>query len=329
VRSRTGELGAIARRGGDKGLDEGFCVRDVHVRFVNRRWRPAVVAQQIVVLSGSEVAGAPNVAAGERADGRLVERAVLPGEHAPVVDQVLDHRLGIRPVHLHGRDEAPELRDEREPAVAGCHRGGADERERSDAVRAVERELLCDAAPGRDADEVRGRDPVSVEHARSVGGEVRARVAGAAGRIGDRSAGVAVVVADHEPPALGEHPAEALLPPEHRAAEAHDQEDRRIRPVAEGLGAELDAVRLDHALHHAHPSRYSSWRRHHHSPAPRSTASSSRPFAARSRTRVAERESRCMRDPLRDPSRLPLEDVREREPQIRDGLRLVPAGAPS
>src|SRR5207248_1313989 len=32
-------------------------------------------------------------------------------------------------------------------------------------------------------------------------------------RVGDRSAGVAVVVADHEPVAGREHPAEALLPP--------------------------------------------------------------------------------------------------------------------
>jgi hypothetical protein len=57
-----------------------------------------------------------------------------------------------------------------------------------------------------------------------------------------------VVVADYEPPAVGEHLAEALLPPEHRPANAHDEEGRRVGRVAEGLRAELDAVRFDQSL---------------------------------------------------------------------------------
>jgi hypothetical protein len=56
-----------------------------------------------------------------------------------------------------------------------------------------------------------------------------------------------MVVADHEPAAVGEHPAEALLPPEHRPA-PHHQQDRRVGRVAEGLRAQLDAVRFDHPL---------------------------------------------------------------------------------
>jgi hypothetical protein len=57
-----------------------------------------------------------------------------------------------------------------------------------------------------------------------------------------------MVVADHEPPTVGEHPAETLLPQEHRPASAHYEEDWRVGLVAEGPRAELDAVRFDHAL---------------------------------------------------------------------------------
>ena len=57
-----------------------------------------------------------------------------------------------------------------------------------------------------------------------------------------------MVIADHEPAPAGEHPAEALLPPEHRGTDAHDQQDRRVGQLAEGLSAELDTVGLDHSL---------------------------------------------------------------------------------
>jgi hypothetical protein len=70
----------------------------------------------------------------------------------------------------------------------------------------------------------------------------------------DRSARVPVVVADHEVPSLGQQPAEALLPPEHRSADAHDQKDGRVGRTAERLRTELDAVRLDHPLGHFHAS---------------------------------------------------------------------------
>ena len=104
---------------------------------------------------------ARDVPAGERAEARLVECALSAGEHAQVVDQVLDHRLGIRPVHLHGRDEAPELsRRRREGAIAGDRDRGADERERADALGEVEREQLREPAPGRDTDDVRRGDAV-------------------------------------------------------------------------------------------------------------------------------------------------------------------------
>src|SRR5687767_6360555 len=101
---------------------------------------------------------------------------------------------------------------------------------------------------------MRGREAVRVEHTRSVGDQVAAGVPGPARLIADRSTGVAMVVADHESPAVGEHRAEILLPPEHRAADAHDEEDRRVGRDAERLRTELDAVRLDHALCQLRPS---------------------------------------------------------------------------
>ena len=57
------------------------------------------------------------------------------------------------------------------------------------------------------------------------------------------AAGVAVVVADHEEARVGQQPAELRVPPGHRAAEPHHQQQRVAGGVAEGLVAELDAAR--------------------------------------------------------------------------------------
>src|SRR5919204_3358028 len=89
---------------------------------------------------------------------------------------------------------------------------------------------------------------VGVEDANGVGNQVRARVLGMFRLVSDGPAGVAVVVADHEPAAIGEHPAETLRPPEHRPPDAHDEQDRWIGEVAKGLRAELDTAHVDHAL---------------------------------------------------------------------------------
>ena len=97
---------------------------------------------------------------------------------------------------------------------------------------------------------MRTRDPEGVEDAGRVGDQVGAGVFRAPRLIRDRSASVPVVVADHEAPSFGQQPAEALLPPEHRCADAHDQEDGRIGGAAERLRTELDAVCFDHALGH-------------------------------------------------------------------------------
>jgi hypothetical protein len=57
-----------------------------------------------------------------------------------------------------------------------------------------------------------------------------------------------VVVADHEPGAGHEPLAELLVPVQHRAGRAGDEQDRRIVTVTEALNAKVDAVRSDDLL---------------------------------------------------------------------------------
>jgi hypothetical protein len=63
--------------------------------------------------------------------------------------------------------------------------------------------------------------------------------------------GVAVVVADDEEAPLGKLVADPLVPPDHRPAEPHDQQQRFATGVAEGLVTDPDAVHVRHALSHA------------------------------------------------------------------------------
>ena len=51
--------------------------------------------QDVVVLDSREVAGALDVAAHEASHRRLGERTLPSREHAGVVDEVLDDRLGV------------------------------------------------------------------------------------------------------------------------------------------------------------------------------------------------------------------------------------------
>jgi hypothetical protein len=74
---------------------------------------------------------------------------------------------------------------------------------------------------------------VFVQQGERVGAQIPSRVTRMPGLVGRRSAGVALVVADHEAPASGEQPAEAVRPPEHRTAEAHHEQHRWILGVAE------------------------------------------------------------------------------------------------
>jgi hypothetical protein len=107
---------------------------------------------------------------------------------------------------------------------------------------------LREPATCRNADEVRGGDAVVVQHRNRVREQIAPGIAGMSGLVGRRSAGVALVVADDEPAVPGEQPAELLRPPQHRAAKACHQEDRRIGRVAERLRAEPDFVHADQPL---------------------------------------------------------------------------------
>jgi hypothetical protein len=78
--------------------------------------------------------------------------------------------------------------------------------------------------------------------------QIAARILGGARLVADRAAGVAIVVAGHEPGAGRELRAELLLPREHRAAGSRDEQDRRVRRVTEGLEAQINAVCADDPL---------------------------------------------------------------------------------
>lgn len=213
------------------------------------------VRKRVVVLHGGEVVCPLDVATDKVADGGLVEQAPAACEHTRVVDQVIDHRGGLRPIGMCGRHEPHELLGRRRQfAVAGRSGGGADQDERADSIGMVERDQLGNRPSGRDTYHVRGRDLVGVEYADRVADQIRAGVSGVAQLVGEGSTGVAVVVTDHEPSALGEHPAEVLLPPEHRSPGAHDEQDRWVRPIAKRLGAQGHTIGVNHALGHRHVS---------------------------------------------------------------------------
>src|ERR671915_227710 len=114
----------------------------------------------------------------------------------------------------------------------------------------IERHELGDGTAHRDANEVRPGKADGAEQAYGIVDEIPARVVGGPGLIGDRSAGVAVVVADDEAGAGGEALTELILPPVHRGARSPDQENRGVAAIAERLDAELDAVGLDDPLAH-------------------------------------------------------------------------------
>jgi hypothetical protein len=216
--------------------------------------RPVVLGEDVVVPQGRVVAGALEVPAHQGAHARVVERPLVAGEHPRVCDLVVDHRVGVRPVNPRGREEPPKRFDRRRQLAVACHRERrADQREGTDPVGVVEREQLRDRRPGRHPHDMCGRDAQRVQHTGSIRNEVAARVTGSARLVRDRPTGVTVVVADHEPPARGEPPAELLVPPEHRGSRSHDQQHRRRARLAERLRAQPDAVRLDHPLCHDAP----------------------------------------------------------------------------
>ena len=114
---------------------------------------------------------------------------------------------------------------------------------------------LGDHPAHRDPHDVGGGELERVEQARGVGGHVAEGVLagteaaghelpdlrGAAGEVG-RVPGIAVVEAHHVEAPLHELGAEVRVPSHHLHAQPHDQEERRVGRVAEGLVAERDSA---------------------------------------------------------------------------------------
>jgi hypothetical protein len=83
-----------------------------------------------VVLHRGEVTRPLDVAADELADAGVIERPLAAREDPPVIDQVVDDGLRVRPIDLGRGDEVTELRRRRRQiAVAGGCGGGADQDE--------------------------------------------------------------------------------------------------------------------------------------------------------------------------------------------------------
>src|SRR5919106_549121 len=96
-----------------------------------------------MVLEGRNVVRSFDLLTGKLAKRTFIEWTPPSGKHAGVVDQVLDHRLRLRPVHLSRSDKMHVLLARwREPAVT-CHgRGGADKDDGQDTLREVECDQL-------------------------------------------------------------------------------------------------------------------------------------------------------------------------------------------
>src|ERR687890_340351 len=112
----------------------------------------------------------------------------------------------------------------------------------------IQRHELADPPPHRHTHQMGALQAEGVEQADGVLCEVTQGVGRSTRLVADRSAGVAVVVADDEPGAGHETLAEAVLPPVHRGCPSHDEEDGGVGPIAECLDAEVDPVCPDNPL---------------------------------------------------------------------------------
>ena len=123
---------------------------------------------------------------------------------------------------------------------------------------------LGDHAAHRGADHVGAVEAEGVEQARGVVGHVVQGVGRAADPAAQELGGarrrhvlevrrapdVAVVEADDEEAATGQLGTEVLVPGEHLRAQPHDQEQRRVAAVAEGVVAEADVADVGELLVH-------------------------------------------------------------------------------
>src|SRR5262249_31029995 len=98
------------------------------------------------------------------------------------------------------------------------------------------------------ADQVCGGEPVLIQQRNGVGEQIPPCVTRVPRLVSRRSAGVALVVADHVVAVAREQATEPVPPPKHRPAQTHHEKHWRICRVPERLGAELDTVHVDQAL---------------------------------------------------------------------------------
>src|ERR687894_1816049 len=111
-----------------------------------------------------------------------------------------------------------------------------------------ERHEMADPPAHRDTHQMGSLQAQGVEQADGVLCQVAQRIVRGPRLVADRSAGVAVVVADDEPGAGHQSLAEPPLPPVHRGCPSHDEQDGGVGYVAERLGAEVDPVGPDDPL---------------------------------------------------------------------------------
>ena len=114
----------------------------------------------------------------------------------------------------------------------------------------LQRDQLADDPSQGHADQVRARERMGIEHADRVCGQVVERVGRIPRHDRRRATGVALVVADDVTTATGQLFAERRGPPEHRRPAAHDQEHGGMRRIAEGLGGDVEPLRVDDAFAH-------------------------------------------------------------------------------
>ena len=186
----------------------------------------------------------------------LVEREPVTGKKAGPLDAHLDSTLpGPR---ILGHEHCRHLGVTDDEA-----RHRHDRAQRPGPVGMSDRHLLGDHPAHRGAHDVRRVDPEGVEHADGIVRHVGERVGrfdrlachgcaeqghhvGLAGLVEPgRQADITVVEPDHVVARTGEESAEVFGPHDQLGAQAHDQEHRRIRRVAELLDLDVDSVGLD------------------------------------------------------------------------------------
>ena len=163
----------------------------------------------------------------------------------------LGHRLAVGPVRHRLREQAAHRRlvmvGEVVVGRAGSDGAGADQGERRERARMIERGHLGDHPADADPCEVRRPAAEHVGQGRRVGGEVAQAVGGRLRVRRRRLAAIAQVVAHHAAPADGETLAQRVGPREHRRPAR--QQDEWSVVVTEGLDAQGDLIGVDGGHH--------------------------------------------------------------------------------